>query len=90
MLPGRVVEAENQGDVGISLSGGVGQAFSESHSIDRFRKGHGPALEDLFPKALLLYKKLGLVKPGCPALDGFKVKHNEALDENRKFTHFRA
>ncbi|MCL4485753.1 MAG: hypothetical protein M1537_05390 [Nitrospirae bacterium] len=38
------------------------QLFPDHTSIARFRKEHGAALEDLFPKILLLCKKAGLAE----------------------------
>ena len=65
------------------------QLFPDHTSIARFRKEHGAALEDLFPKILLLCKKAGLVKVGRVALDGSKIKANAALDDNRTLSHLR-
>jgi len=65
------------------------QLFPDHPSIALFRKKHGAALEDLFPKILLLCKKAGLVKVGRVALDGYKIKANAALDDNRTVAHLR-
>ncbi|KGA93614.1 hypothetical protein ACSYAY_08680 [Leptospirillum ferriphilum] len=65
------------------------QIFLDHTSIAWFRKEHGAALEDLFPKILLLCKNAGLVKLGRVALVGSKIKANAALDKNRTLSHLR-
>jgi transposase len=56
-------------------------------TISRFRKDHGPALQELFQQILKLCKEAGLVKLGVVALDGSKVKANAALEANRTYQH---
>ena len=81
----RAIERLCERDIGFKVV--AGDEKPDHTTIARFRRDNGKAIEELFPEALKLCAKAGLVKAGVVALDGTKVKADAALESNRTYDH---
>lgn len=74
VVSSRKIERETYEDVAFRYW--AADQHPDHDTIARFRQTHGESLAGLFPQALRLCEKAGLVKLGHVAIDGTKLKAN--------------